>query len=170
MLDIELALRWVRDNIAKFGGDPKRVMIFGQSGGGGKVSILTAMPSAKGLFHRAVMQSGAHREMRSARDSIVAAEVFVQQLGLKPNQARELQQVPLQKLMAANFALGKLPGARPLADFRARARWEVVPRHPFAPDASPLNADVPLIVGSVRTENTVFSLADQEAFCSTPRA
>jgi para-nitrobenzyl esterase len=165
ILDIELALRWVKANIERFGGDPKRVLIFGQSGGGGKVGTLLSMPSARGLFHRAAMQSGAHRRMRSIEDGAGASERLLQSLNLKPNQARELQRLPLAQVMAANFALARkpaLPGApnnfAPVFDGR------VVTRHPFDPVANPLNADVPLIVGCTSTENTVFMMADEAAF------
>lgn len=165
MLDIELALRWVRENIERFGGDPKRVMIFGQSGGGGKVAVLTAMPSAKGLFHRAVMQSGAQRQLRSVEDAAEVSARLMAQLGLKPHQGRELQQVPLPKLMAANFALGRQPAqpGKPL-NFVPVLDGQIVPRNPFDPVANPLNASVPLIVGCTRTENTVFMLSDEDAF------
>jgi para-nitrobenzyl esterase len=165
ILDIELALRWVKENIERFGGDAKRVLVFGQSGGGGKVGTLWSMPSARGLFHRAAMQSGAHRRMRSVEDAAGASERLLRSLDLKPNQARELQRVPLAQVMAANFALAKkasLPGApnnfAPVFDGR------VVTRHPFDPVANPLNADVPLLVGCTSTENTVFMMGDEAAF------
>jgi para-nitrobenzyl esterase len=123
------------------------------------------MPSAKGLFHRAVMQSGATRQLRSPEDSAVVSAALMAQLGLKPHQARELQQVPLASLMAANFALGRLPAppGRPLS-FAPVLDGRIVPRDPFSPVANPLNADVPLIVGCVRTENTAFMLGDEAAF------
>ncbi|MET0279573.1 MAG: carboxylesterase family protein [Steroidobacteraceae bacterium] len=163
--DIELALRWVKDNIERFGGDAKRVLIFGQSGGGGKVGTLWSMPSARGLFHRAAMQSGAHRRMRSVEEGAAATERLLRSLDLKTSQARELQRLPLAQVMAANFALAKkasLPGApnsfAPVFDGR------VVTRHPFDPVADPLNADVPLLVGCTATENTVFMMADEAAF------
>jgi para-nitrobenzyl esterase len=165
ILDLELALRWVRDNIERFGGDPKRVLIFGQSGGGQKAAVLWSMPTARGLFSRVAIQSGALRRLRSAEDGAAVGELLLKQAGLKPGQARELQQLPLAQLMAANFALGKLPvqageprGFEPVFENR------VVTRHPFDPIANPLNADVPLIIGTTRTENTVFMMGDAEAF------
>jgi para-nitrobenzyl esterase len=163
--DIELALAWVKDNIERFGGDAKRVLVFGQSGGGGKVGTLWSMPSARGLFHRAAMQSGAHRRMRSVEDAVGAAERLLKPLGLKGSQARELQKLPLEQLMKAYFDYARkptLPGApnnfAPVFDGR------VVTRHPFDPVANPLNADVPLIVGCTSTESTAFTLADEAAF------
>ncbi|MEO6184813.1 MAG: carboxylesterase family protein [Steroidobacteraceae bacterium] len=165
IMDIELALRWVKDNVERFGGDAKRVLIFGQSGGGGKVGTLLSMPSARGLFQRAAMQSGAQRRMRSSEDAVGASERLCSILNLKPGQVRELQRLPLAQLMAANFALARkpaLPGApnnfAPVFDGR------VVNRNPFDPVADPLNADVPLIVGCTSTENTAFMLGDEEAF------
>src|SRR5207342_2378486 len=107
--DRELALRWVRDNIERFGGDPKRVLIFGQSGGGQKAAVLWSMPTARGLFNRVAMQSGAMRRLRSAEDGTEVGEKLLKQLGLQPRQARQLQQIPLQQQMAANFAMGKQP-------------------------------------------------------------
>jgi len=165
MMDIALALSWVRDNIDRFGGDPKRVLIFGQSGGGAKVSILTAMPSAKGLFHRAAIQSGAQRALRSLEDAAAVSAIFMNQLGLKPTQAKELQQVPLDKLMAANFALGtQAPPPGKQLNFVPVLDGQVVPRNPFEPIANSLNADVPIIVGATRTEQTAFMLGDEAAF------
>ncbi|MBX5461846.1 MAG: carboxylesterase/lipase family protein [Steroidobacteraceae bacterium] len=165
MMDIALALQWVRENIERFGGDPRRVTIFGQSGGGGKVATLLSMPSAKGLFHRAVMQSGALRQLRAPEDAAAVSATFMAQLGLKPHQGRELQQVPLEKLMAANFALGRLPAkpGKPL-NFMPVLDGTVVPRNPFDPVANPLNADVPLMIGCTRTENTAFMVSDESAF------
>jgi para-nitrobenzyl esterase len=165
MMDIALALKWVRENIERFGGDPRRVTIFGQSGGGGKVAVLMSMPSAKGLFHRAVMQSGALRRMRTREDAAEVAAALTLQLGIKTHQARELQQVPLRELMDAYFGLAKMtatPGKplnlEPVLDGR------IVPHNPFDPVADPLSASVPLIVGNVGTENTAFMLGDEAAF------
>jgi para-nitrobenzyl esterase len=123
------------------------------------------MPTARGLFNRVAIQSGALRRLRSDEDGAAVGELLLKQVGLKPNQARELQQLPLAQLMAANFALGKLPartgeprGFEPVFENR------VVTRHPFDPIANPLNADVPLVIGTTRTENTVFMMGDAEAF------
>src|SRR5579864_4963956 len=91
MLDTIAALQWVRDNISNFGGDPGNVTIFGQSGGGGKVSTLMGMPGAKGLFHRAIAMSGSAVRSTPADQATKSAEEFIGKLGLKPNQVDQLQ-------------------------------------------------------------------------------
>ena len=103
MLDIVFALEWVRDNIAQFGGDPGNVMVFGQSGGGRKVATLLAMPSAKGLFHRATIESGATLKLVDRDAGARAAHELMSTLGIAKGQVRELQSVPLNKIMAAYF-------------------------------------------------------------------
>lgn len=163
--DIELALRWVKDNIERFGGDAKRVLVFGQSGGGGKACTLWSMPSARGLFQRIAIQSGANRRLRSVEDAVGGSERFLKPLGLKSSQARELQRMPLGQLMTANFeftAKPPLPGAP--TSFAPVYDGRLVTRQPFDPVANPLNADIPLLIGCTATENTVFSMADEAAF------
>ncbi|MCH7750302.1 MAG: carboxylesterase/lipase family protein, partial [Acidobacteria bacterium] len=93
MLDIIASLEWVRDNIEAFGGDPTTVTIFGESGGGRKVSTLLAMPGATGLFHRAIIESGAILRVRSPRDATREAELLLAKVGLRQDQARDLQLV-----------------------------------------------------------------------------
>ncbi|MEN9706054.1 MAG: hypothetical protein RLZZ393_1933 [Pseudomonadota bacterium] len=165
MQDIALALKWTRENIERFGGDPKRVLIFGQSGGGAKVSVLSAMPSARGLFSRMAIQSGAARRLRDPVDAAETGAAFMATLGLKPGDARQLQQMPLAKLMAANFAFGrsKLPPAVS-STFSPVLDGQVVPTHPYDGGLNPLNADIPLVIGGVRTEQTAFSLRDEALF------
>lgn len=141
-LDLVAALRWVRDNINAFGGDANKVLIFGQSGGGGKVSTLLAMPNAKGLFHRAVIQSGAGLRGGTRDAATKTAEALMKELGLSKGQGRELQNVPLDRLMDA----GNKARFGPVVD------GKVLPSHPFDPVATPLSADVPVIVGYTRTE------------------
>lgn len=147
-LDLVAALQWVRDNINAFGGDPNKVLIFGQSGGGGKVSTLLAMPSAKGLFHRAVIESGATLRGGSRDAATKTAETLMKQLGLSKGQGRELQNIPLDKLMDA----GNKARFGPVVD------GKVLPANPFDPVATPLSADVPVIVGYTRTERTVYEI------------
>ena len=148
MADLVAALQWVHDNISAFGGDPNKVLIFGQSGGGGKVSTMLAMPAAKGLFHRAIIESGAALR-GGARDAAnKTAETLMKELGLSKGQGRELQKVPLDKLMDA----GNKARFGPVVD------GKVLPAHPFDPVATPLSAEVPVIVGYTRTERTVYEI------------
>src|SRR5438105_9376587 len=107
LLDIVAALQWVRDNIDRFGGDPNLVTIFGQSGGGRKVATLMAMPSAKGLFHRAIIESGAVLRLTTREDAVKYTDLLLAELGLKEGQIRELASVPFTKLMAASTAAMK---------------------------------------------------------------
>src|SRR5262245_58021620 len=158
-LDLVAALQWVRDNITAFGGDPSRVLIFGQSGGGGKVSTLLAMPAARGLFHRAVIESGATLRGGSADAAGKYAETLLKSLGLKPGQGRELQKVPLDKLMAATGGGTGAPAAGAGAlGFGPVVDGRVLPANPFDPVASQLSADLPVIVGYTRTERTVYDI------------
>jgi len=140
MLDIVAALEWVRDNIESFGGDPSRVMIFGQSGGGSKVSHLMVMPAANGLFHRAAIQSGAALRSGNRETANATAERMLAQIGIPKPRFRELQQVPLATMIGAQAAIGGRFG--PLVDGKA------IPAHPFDPAAPAISANVPVIVGS----------------------
>ena len=164
MLDLVHALQWVRDNIARFGGDPGTVMIFGQSGGGRKVGTLLAMPSAKGLFHRAVIESGPTIKLVEREQAIRVADRLLARLELKKDQARELQNLPVNRIMAAYFAvLSDMRGADQMtAGFSPAVDGSAVPAHPFHPAGSPVSAKVPLMLGSTRTEVTLQS--DQGAF------
>jgi para-nitrobenzyl esterase len=155
MLDIVFALQWVRDNIERFGGDSRTVMIFGQSGGGRKVATLLAMPSAKGLFHRAIIESGATLRLVEREQGARVAQQLMSTLGIAKGQARELQTVPLDRMMSAYFQVVRsmnvdqmTQGFSPLVD------GKLVPHHPFHPVASGVSADVPLMLGSTRTELT----------------
>src|SRR5438132_3220088 len=105
VLDLVAALEWVHDNIASFGGDPGNVMIFGQSGGGGKVSHLLAMPSARGLFHKAAMQSGGRLRAVTREAAARATELMLTKIGLTKKRATELQQVPVEMLISAQATL-----------------------------------------------------------------
>jgi para-nitrobenzyl esterase len=161
MLDIIAALEWVRDNIANFGGDPGNVTIFGESGGAGKVSVVCAMPAAKGLFHKAIMQSGPCLQIATKGRGTAIAEQLLSDLGLGHHQIGELQAMDPFKLAAAADAaevkvvprvLGYGPmGLTPLVD------GLVLPRHPFDRVAAPESAGVPILVGSTNDEATLFA-------------
>ncbi|HEV2578913.1 MAG TPA: carboxylesterase family protein [Acidobacteriaceae bacterium] len=146
MLDLVLALRWVKDNIAAFGGDPTRVTIFGQSGGGAKCATLMAMPAAHGLFHRVMTMSG--QQVTAAPEAIATARArdFLAKLGLTTSDATlrsALDAMPLERLQeAARVSSAWLP----VVDGRSLAR------DPFSPDAPPMSNDVPMILGNTHDE------------------
>jgi para-nitrobenzyl esterase len=101
-LDLIAALQWVRENIANFGGDPHNVTIFGESGGGGKVSTLMAMPAAKGLFHKAIVESGSMLRVNDREQATATAKVLLTKLRLDDKRVDELQKVPASELFAAS--------------------------------------------------------------------
>ena len=155
-LDMVAALEWVRDNIAAFGGDAGNVTIFGESGGGGKVSALLVMPAAKGLFHRAVIQSGAAVRFTTRERANALTDVVVKRLG----GVDKLQDVPLPALLGAIIPASKAAGPRawPLLDrydFGPVVDGAVVTQHPAEPATSPL-ADIPLMIGGTVREASLF--------------
>jgi len=158
LLDIVAALEWVRDNIEGFGGDPRLVTIFGQSGGGRKVATLMSMPAAKGLFHRAVIESGAVLRLTTREDAVRYTDLLLGELGVKANQALALQQVPMARLLAADASVQKKmtprePGGTansPMVDGVA------IPGHPWDPTGPALSAEIPLLIGWARTEETLY--------------
>ena len=151
MLDIVAALEWVRDNIAEFGGDPGNVTIFGESGGGMKVTTLMAMPAAQGLFHRAIVQSGPFLMAIPRERATQAAEAFLAKLGLKAGQVSRLRDIPAEQLLNALPAIPGGPLAlAPVVDGRS------LPGDPFHPAAPALSAKVPLLIGTNATEFTFF--------------
>ena len=159
MLDIVASLQWVKDNIAQFGGDPGNVTIFGQSGGGGKVSTLLAMPAAKGLFHKAIVESGSTLKQMTRDEAQKTTDQVASRLGLKPTQVAELQQVPLAKLLAA-MAGGAAAGGGGGTRFGPVVDGHSLPRDPFDPDAPDVSADVPMIIGTTETEGSYFAPPD----------
>ncbi len=169
-LDIIAALEWVRDNIERFGGDPKRVMIFGESGGGAKVSMLLASPPAKGLFHSAVIESGPGIRVAEREPSTKAAEMLLSELGLDARRLPEIHSLSTDKILAAYFAtsaaLAKQRGAGSgmSGAFSPVLDPQVLPNHPFHPTASRISEDVAVMVGWNKTESTLFMLGDPKVF------
>jgi para-nitrobenzyl esterase len=153
MADCILALRWVKENAAAFGGDPGNVTIFGESGGGRKTSVLMAMPAAQGLFHRCVVQSGSALRMDTKAVGQERAEKLFAALGLKPGAIEKLRALPAEAiLVAGNEAM------RTTGQFRPTAGAPSLPAHPFDPAAPALSAAIPMMIGTNRTEAS-FALA-----------
>lgn len=151
MLDLVEALKWVRDNIAQFGGDPGNVMIFGESGGGAKVSTLLAMPASKGLFHRAVIQSGPGLRGKTSEDATRAAKEFLDVVHVTPARIDWLHEMKAYVIYLAWMSLSQ--GAeRAGGEMSPVVDGEVLPVHPFDPVAAPTAADVPVIVGTNKDE------------------
>ena len=153
-LDLILALRWVRDNIAAFGGDPKRVFVFGQSGGGAKIATLMGMPAAKGLFHSAATMSGQQVTASGPLNAGRRTQAVLDKLGVKPNDLDALLALPTEKLMEGLGATDPILGGGvyfgPVLDMK----WLV--RHPFWPDANPQSLAIPMILGNTRDETRAF--------------
>jgi len=146
-LDMVQSLEWVRDNISAFGGDPNNVLIFGESGGGAKVCTLMAMDSARGLFHRAVVQSGPRIRHADPSSTSIAASQVVAKLGLTPETIDQILTMPVDQIQAAAEGVTGA-GTGPVLDGRS------ITRHPFDPDGPPQSAGVPLLIGCNRTEGT----------------
>lgn len=162
LLDLVAALQWVNKNIASFGGDASNVTIFGQSGGGGKVSTLLATPSAEGLFHKAIVQSGSMLRTMESKYSRRIGAAMVEELGLKPSEIDEIQKLPYETLLAA--------GEKAIAKVRAEADKEgvssfifgwaptvegdVLPAQPFDPQAPAQSKNIPLMIGTTLHEFT----------------
>jgi para-nitrobenzyl esterase len=151
-LDLIAALEWVRDNIEEFGGDPDNVMIFGESGGGAKVCTLLAMPAARGLFHRAAVQSGPMLSGVTPERATGAAVALLEALGLRAKDVHKLLELPVDALVNAYAKLATTRYARSFAPVVSGD----LPRHPFDPDAPALSAEVPLIVGFNKDETSLF--------------
>jgi para-nitrobenzyl esterase len=158
MLDIVAALEWVRDNIASFGGDPGNVTIFGESGGGMKVTLVLAMPAAKGLFHKAISQSGALVRALQPEQATAHAGELMAELKLAAGDLEALQNLPVDKLLdAQTVVLKKERGAFTFnSPFTPVADGQVLPGNPFDPSAPAVSAGVPLMIGTNQDEMTLF--------------
>ncbi|MGZ3297366.1 MAG: carboxylesterase/lipase family protein, partial [Asticcacaulis sp.] len=178
MTDLVASLQWVRENIQNFGGNPDNILIYGQSGGGSKVTTLLGMPSAKGMIHRGIVQSGGGGNIPSADQSREFAREVVKQLGIAPNDISALQKMEWAKLYAAgNHAAEKINGPASFGPLGFAGPQPATPRVGWSPtldgrlitvrsyqDAAPeASRDVPVIIGNVSEEGTSYSQNPTEA-------
>lgn len=162
-LDLILALQWVRANIADFGGDPGKVMVFGQSGGGAKIATLMATPAAAGLFHRAATMSGQQVTASGPGNAHRRTLAWLDALKLKPEQAGELRTLPAERLVEALAAEDPVLGFGGLY-FGPVLDERTLKRHPFYPDAPAQSAAIPMIIGNTRDETRAFLGIDPSNF------
>ena len=172
MLDIIAALSWVRDNIVAFGGDAGNVTVFGESGGGGKVSVLLAMPTAQRLFHRAIIQSGAAIRVSTRERANALAEAVLKQLGLRADECEGLQTLPPAQLLTAIAPASRAVGRSrwPLLDrydFGPVVDGADLPQHPAEPEAPTESGHIPLMIGGTREESAFFLADDEEVWNGT---
>ncbi|HEY1411588.1 MAG TPA: carboxylesterase/lipase family protein, partial [Rhodopila sp.] len=152
MLDLVAALRWVHDNIEAFGGDPANVTIFGQSGGGAKVSMLMAMPEARGLFHKAIVQSGSALDALTPDEATKNALAFLAAVDVKPTDLLRLAKLPTDALVAGLTAVMNASGPKP--HYSPVVDEVILPQEPWQPTGPAVSAGIPMIVGTTRTEST----------------
>ena len=162
-LDLIAALEWLRDNIANFGGDPNNITIFGESGGGAKICTLMAMPAAKGLYHKAIVESGSLLRVNTTEAATATAEALLAQFELKKTHVDELQKIPASELFtqASKTAAGagqSFMKLSPVVDGRS------IPRQTWDPEAPEISANIPMIIGNCKDESTLFSLRDEALF------
>jgi len=157
-LDLILALKWVRANIAAFGGDPDRIMLFGQSGGGAKIATLMGMPAAAGLFHRAATMSGQQVTASGPLNATARARAYLAKIGVAENGLDALLAMPTKALVEALDTTDPILGGGlyfgPVLDMK----W--LSRHPFWPDANPQSLHIPMMLGNVRDETRAFIAPD----------
>ncbi len=174
MLDLVHALDWVRDNITNFGGDPNNVTIFGESGGGRKVSTLLAMPAAKGLFHRAIIESGPGVHMQPRDLATELAISVLNELDLPVSQIARLQELPMEKILAAySIVEGRLDaqsrdkGVIEQHGFVPTTGVADLPENPFDPVAPEISANIPLLIGTNKHEMALFTRGDPKIYNRT---
>ncbi|MGH9825029.1 MAG: carboxylesterase/lipase family protein, partial [Blastocatellia bacterium] len=155
IMDLVASLQWVHDNIENFGGDPAKVMIFGQSGGGAKTSTILATPSAKGLFHRAAVQSGSALRLATREQATALAEKFLAKLEIPKSRIADIQKVSWQQLLEAQVAIA--PGLG--GGFAPVIEGNILPHHPFDPVGPPESAQVPVII-STTLEDAALALVN----------
>lgn len=151
MLDIVLALKWVRENIDRFGGDPDSVLVFGESGGARKTSVLMNFIPAQGLFQRAGVQSGSALRMDTQAIATRRTEKFLKLIGVTKDDLAKLQGLPTDTILAAVDE-----ATRDLGQFRPVIETPSLAAHPFDPEAPIISADVPMLIGTNRTEQSLF--------------
>lgn len=169
MLDIVAALQWVRDNIAEFGGDPTNVTLFGSSGGGAKITTLLAMPAARGLFHKAIVQSSPLRGSSSTRvRQQQVAKALLEQLGFKPSHKDALHTTSAGRLVRiGKFVEASLGGSLDMGIFVPTVDGNSLHEHPFANAAPATSSDIPLLIGTNSEEMTL--LLDRSLLSIGPR-
>jgi para-nitrobenzyl esterase len=157
-LDLILALRWVQENIERFGGDPGRVLAFGQSGGGAKIATMMATPAAKGLFHRVATMSGQQVTASGPANASERSRAFLHEIGVDPGDADALCTLPM---LPIDTLLRGLEAADPILPYGSVYFGPVLDmrsltRHPFYPDAAPQSAHIPMIIGNTHDETRAF--------------
>ena len=150
-LDLILALQWIRDNIGAFGGDPSRVLVFGQSGGGAKIATLMGTPAAAGLFHRAITMSGQQVTASGPLNATARARAYLQALKATPD---DLLRMPTERLVEGLAATDPIIGGGVYMGPVLDMKW--LTRHPFWPDANPQSNRIPMILGNTRDETRAF--------------
>lgn len=165
-LDLILALKWVRDNIAEFGGDGNNIMVFGQSGGGAKIATMMAMPAAKNLFQRAITMSGQQVTASGPLNATLRTQAILDTLKLTPDRIDEIRTMPFEKIVEALSTKDPvLPFGSvyfgPVLDERS------LTRHPFYPDAPAQSANIPMIIGNTHDETRAFLGGDPTNYTVT---
>jgi para-nitrobenzyl esterase len=177
MTDLIASLHWVRENISNFGGDPDTIMIYGQSGGGSKVTCLLGMPAGQGLIHRASVQSGGGGNIPSGEQSKEFSRQVLKELGVSPNDMTALQRMEWSRLFAAGNAViakinpplrglggpGSAPSAAPRVGWSPTVDGRIVTARSFFDGAPALSKNVPMLIGSVSEEGMRYSSNPTEA-------